>query len=129
MSWWHAFLSRHVPRALTVSCGPTLRRPCLDVREQFLRLGAWRAHTDIRPTGPMPDTAPTVYIDDHPRTDEDDHLVSICVPADVADELALATVWLSLQLNHRLPIPVLQRTLLLVGLAQPSQALASLRTE
>jgi hypothetical protein len=77
----------------------------------------------------MPDTAPTVYIGDHPRTDDDDRLVSIYVPVDVADELALATVWLSLQLNHRLPIPVLRRALLLVGLAQPGQALALLRPE
>lgn len=49
------------------------------------------------------------------------------MPADVADELMVATLWLSLQLEHRLPVAVLRRALMLGGLAHTGRVLTELQ--
>jgi hypothetical protein len=67
--------------------------------------------------------------DGNATDDADDQLVSIRVPADAADELTLLTVWLSLNLDHRVPIPVLRRALMMTGLDRPDLALSWLKTD
>jgi hypothetical protein len=64
---------------------------------------------------------------DDPVVDEE--LVSIRVPVDVADDLTVATVWLSLHLRHRVPIAQLRRVLVIEGVAHVGRALAQLRRE
>jgi hypothetical protein len=69
---------------------------------------------------------PTVYTEHGPPADEDEDLVAVRLPADVADELTVATVWLSLRLDHQLPVAVLRRALLLRGLARTDRVLVDL---
>lgn len=85
----------------------------------------WLAARASGTTSAMP-IVPTVYTDSSAFSAEDERLVSVRVPADVADELTLATLWLSLQLGHQVSVPVLRRALLLIGLADPSRALTQL---
>jgi hypothetical protein len=75
----------------------------------------------------MPEPVPTVYTNDGPPTHEEHRLVPVQLPADVADELTLVTVWLSLQLCHRLPVATLRRALILGGLSQPRRVLTQLQ--
>jgi hypothetical protein len=77
----------------------------------------------------MRDAIPTVYTEQWPPDDEDDVLVPVRVPTDVADELKVATVWLSLELNHQLSIAALRRALLLGGLTNLRAVLGELRAE
>ena len=57
----------------------------------------------------------------------DDELVAVWLPVDVVDELMVATLWLSLQLGHRLPVAVLRRALVRDGVAHAGRVLARLR--
>lgn len=74
----------------------------------------------------MPDLVPTVYTE-HGPPDDDERVVLVRLPADVADELVVATLWLSLQLRHQVPINVLRRALVINGVDRASHVLAELR--
>lgn len=90
-----------------------------------IRMDDWFAAWAWGITSAMP-IVPTVYSDSSALSTDDDRLVSVRLPADVADELTLATLWLSLQLGHQVSVPVIRRALLLVGLADPGRALTQL---
>lgn len=75
----------------------------------------------------MPEEIPTVYTEPGPTSET--RLATIRVPTDIADELTLVTLWLSLQLNHEIPLEILRRAVLLNGLHNARRVLATLRDQ
>ena len=74
----------------------------------------------------MRDRVPTCNAEG-PTSEDDEHYVVVHLPADVADELMIATVWLSLRLGHQLPLAALRRALVLGGVANAHRVLADLQ--
>lgn len=71
--------------------------------------------------------APTAYLDVDVARPVDRRLVHVMVPAEVADELRLLLVWISLRTDHQVPVDVLLRGLVLGGLVHAEAFVADLQ--